>query len=376
MSGGEGLDRVELERLGIDPSAPDAADTRRLAELLLDRGASHEELVEALRAGGLGPLALELALRPPGETMPFPEAAARAGLDGGEAAGLWRALGFPDPADGSVRLTPVEVDTLRTLAQMGESVLGRDTTVQLARVVGGVAAQLAEAVVDAFRVKFEMPRRRAGEPYSEVVEQNTEVASVMFPALAQAVTDVLRTHLIGVARAAWALDEEQSTVTRQRTVGFADLVGYTRSTRDLSPAALAGAIGRFESHVAEVVTRSGGRVVKLIGDEAMFVVEDPLAGCEIALELASVLQSDAELPSVSVGLAAGPVVAHHGDYYGDVVNLSARLVKAAGPDEVLVSAAVARSVEDRIALDPAELPELKGYEPGVPAFKLSAGRAG
>src|SRR5437667_11788090 len=102
MSGGERLDGAELERLGIDPSAPDAADTRRLAELLLDRGASHEELVEALRAGGLGPLALDLALRPPGEPVPFADAAAQAGLDAREAAGLRPALGLPDPADGSV----------------------------------------------------------------------------------------------------------------------------------------------------------------------------------------------------------------------------------------------------------------------------------
>jgi adenylate cyclase len=368
----------ELRRLGIDPSDPDAADSRRLAKLLLDRGAGHDELVEAVRAGALGPLSVELALRPPGEAVPFEEAAEGAGLDAGEAAGLWRAMGFPDPSSGSVRLTPVEVDTLKTLSQMGESILGRETTVQLARVIGGVAAQLAEAVVDAFRVKFEMPRRRAGEPYAEVVEQYTQVASVMFPALAQAVTDVLRAHLIGVARSApWALDEEQSAITRERTVGFADLVGYTRSTRNLSPSALAGAIERFESYVAELVAGAGGRVVKLIGDEAMFVVEDPGTGCELALELADRLRDDPELPSVSVGLAAGPVVAHHGDYYGDVVNLAARLVKAAGPDEVLVSAPLARSVEDGVALEPAELPELKGYEPGMEAFRLrTSGGAG
>jgi adenylate cyclase len=363
-------DPAELERLGLDLSAADTADTLKLIGYLVEQGAGSEELGQAVRTGTLGPLALELALRPPGDAVPFPEAATRVGLETAEAAALWRALGFPDPLRASVALTPAQIETLQVLADTGRSLLGTDTTLQLARVIGGSVALVAEAIVDAFRVKVEMPRRFAGQPNSEVVEDYAHTASIMFPALTQAVADTLRTHVLGVSRSTWTLDEEQATVTRERTVGFADLVGYTRSARALSPAALAAAIGRFESRVGDVVAGLGGRVVKLIGDEAMFVVDDPAKGCELAFALMRTQRGDPQLPRVRIGLAAGPVVAHHGDYYGDVVNLAARLVQVADPGEVLVSESVADNLPDRIRVEAVQVPPLKGYEQGVAACRL------
>ena len=65
--------------------------------------------------------------------------------------------------------------------------------------------------------------------------------------------------MVAVARSRWALDESQATVTRERTVGFVDLVGYTDNARYLSPSKLAGAISRFESVVGEAVNEAGGR---------------------------------------------------------------------------------------------------------------------
>jgi class 3 adenylate cyclase len=362
---------TEFERLGLDPAAPDAADARKLIRYLLDRGAGRQEVADAVKTGTLGPLALELALRPPGEAVPFPQAAHLAGLDTAEAAALWRALGFPDPLSSSATLTPAQTETLKVLAEMGRSLLGADTTLQLARVMGGSLALLAEAIVDAFRLKVEMPRRIAGEPYSEVVEDYAGVASLSFPALTEAVGDVLRTHVLSVSRSTWSLDEEQATVTRERTVGFADLVGYTSSTGTLSPADLAAAIGRFEAVVSDMVGRFDGRLVKLIGDEAMFVVDEPGTGCELALELIRALHADAPLRPVRIGLAAGPMVALHGDYYGEVVNLAARLVKVADPGRVLVSASVVEHLPDRIGFEAIHPLTLKGYEQGVAAFRLN-----
>ena len=49
----------------------------------------------------------------------------------------------------------------------------------------------------------------------------------------------------------------------------------------------------------------------------------------------------AGLPPAHVGLHAGPVLYQAGDYYGQTVNLSARIADYARPAEVLVSQAVA-----------------------------------
>ena len=60
-------DLGELERLGVDTAAPDAADTVKLVKYLWEQGADRDELREAVRTGTLGPLGLELALRAPGD---------------------------------------------------------------------------------------------------------------------------------------------------------------------------------------------------------------------------------------------------------------------------------------------------------------------
>lgn len=362
---------AELEQIVAGLSPDDLNDTRRLIAQLSKRGASHEQLIEAVNTGSLGTLALEVALRPPGEPVTFEDAAEQAGLGVDEAAAFWRALGFPDPLHTPTTLSPRQVQTFRVLAEMTRSQLGVETTLRLARVLGSSAAQLAEAIVDSFRVKVEMPRRDRGEPYSEVVEDYTQIASVMIPALTDAIGDVLIEHLLAVSRATWALDERRATVTRELTVGFADLVDYTRNARTLAPDELASAVGRFEACVADVVARHGGRVVKLIGDEVMFVIEDPARACALATELVEQLARDGRLPEVRIGLAAGPVVSHQGDYYGDFVNLAARLVKAAEPGTILVSESVAERVSGQLGTEPIETEPLKGYDGTARAYRLA-----
>ncbi len=353
-----------MDAADLDP------DTQRLVQHLVDQGVGRRELSEALETGWLGPLALEVALRDSGEPVPFDQAAADTGLEPEAAAALWRALGFPDPLASNATLWPSQVQTLGTLAEMGRAGLGSDTALQLARVIGSSVALMAEALVDAFRVEVEMPARNAGTPYAQVVEDYVRAAPGQLSALSDAIGHVLRAHVVAVARSRWALDESQATVTRERTVGFADLVGYTANSRYLSPSELAEAISRFESIVGEAVNNAGGRVVKLIGDEAMFVVDDPRRASELALELTRVLGADRDLPGVRIGLASGQIVAHHGDYYGDVVNLAARLVKVADPGEVLVSPSVAEKLSGEIGVDEVRTEALKGYERGVTAFRL------
>jgi adenylate cyclase len=292
-------------------------------------------------------------------------------MEPAEAAELWRALGFPDPLRSQPLLTESQIESLQVFAEM-RRLLGEQTSLALARVIGGSVAQIAEAVVDAFRLRVEMPRRNAGEPYQEVVEDYARTASVAIPALGHAITEALGSHLVVVSRSAWGMDAERATVTRERTVGFADLVDYTASMRGSSPAALAATIRRFEAHVSDAVARAGGRVVKLIGDEAMFTFDDRVVGCELALGLARTIAEDRELPGVRIALAAGPVVSHSGDYYGDVVNLAARLVKLAEPGEVLVSEALAEPGAGNLIFEPAGRHPLKGYEGRVAAYRLSA----
>src|SRR5262249_47383881 len=128
--------------------------------------------------------------------------------------------------------------------------------------------------------------------------------------------------------------------THEFTVGFVDLVGFTPLSQQLSEAELAGVVERFEDTAYDVTTARDGRVVKLIGDEVMFVAGDAAAACDIALTLVERFAGD---PSATPrgGLAYGNLLVRGGDYYGPIVNLASRLAELAVPNELLVTTGVA-----------------------------------
>ena len=66
------------------------------------------------------------------------------------------------------------------------------------------------------------------------------------------------------------------------------------------------------------------------------------------------------------GLAYGDLVNIHGDYFGPVVNLAARLTDSAVPGEVLVDEAVAAHV----STEPAGRRMLKGFDEPVRVHTL------
>jgi adenylate cyclase len=69
---------------------------------------------------------------------------------------------------------------------------------------------------------------------------------------------------------------------------------------------------------------------------------------------------------VHVGLSSGPVLFQEGDYFGQTVNLSARIADYARPGEVLVTRSVAdASEEDDIAFREIGPVELKGVAGAV-----------
>lgn len=337
---------------------------------MADAGASEDEIAEAERLGTLGVLELDLALRPRGEMVSLADAAERAGLSLEEAITVWRALGFAVPSDGSLRLTSSEAAMLQLLTGMGREVVGGDRILGFARVLGWATAVLGEALVDAFRIQVEVPRLDSGTTYAEIVEDYTELAKTSFPTFVEGLGVLTRAHMLRVARSAWTPDEQQSAVTREQTIGFADLVGYTGHSRTLSTTDLARAVGLFETQVTDLVSRFGGRLVKFIGDEAMFIVEDPSTACELALALVKSFAADPALPPVRVGLAAGPAVALHGDYYGEVVNLAARLVKAGDASGIIVSDSVRQAVEEDFVFGSASKMALKGFDAPVAGFRL------
>jgi class 3 adenylate cyclase len=82
--------------------------------------------------------------------------------------------------------------------------------------------------------------------------------------------------------------------------------------------------------------------VKWLGDGVMVHFREPAGAVLAALDMVRQLP-EAGLPPAHVGVAAGPVVAQGGDYFGRTVNLAARIAARAGAGQVLVSGSVTES---------------------------------
>jgi adenylate cyclase len=160
-----------------------------------------------------------------------------------------------------------------------------------------------------------------------------------------------------------------SRLERPPAICFLDITGYTRLTQergDEAAADLADTLGRI---VERSSVRHGGKPIKWLGDGVMFYFGDPGPGVRAALEMVDAL-ADAGLPPAHVGLHAGPVLYQAGDYFGQTVNLSARIADYARPTEVLVSQAVVDACpDDGIAFTNIGPVELKGVSGTVNLFR-------
>jgi class 3 adenylate cyclase len=167
-----------------------------------------------------------------------------------------------------------------------------------------------------------------------------------------------------------APSDDGQPAAQQLAVGFVDLVGFTGLSHRLDPRELGQLLERFESLTFDVVAEAGGRVVKLIGDEAMLVCPEAAQAVRAALEI--IERTDAaNLPSARAGIAAGDLLLQGGDYFGEPVNLASRIVDRAPSGAVIVDERTASAPADGFALE--RLPEtsLKGIG-AVPLWRARA----
>jgi class 3 adenylate cyclase len=129
---------------------------------------------------------------------------------------------------------------------------------------------------------------------------------------------------------------------RVPAMSFLDLAGYTRLTEERGDAAAAALAEALALLVDRSSREHGGVPVKWLGDGVMVHFREPAGAVLSALDIVVQLPA-AGLPPAHVGVAAGPVVAQGGDYFGRTVNLAARISARAGAGQVLVSQSVVES---------------------------------
>lgn len=257
------------------------------------------------------------------------QVAERAGVPLVVAEQLWRLLGFPNQTDEALAFTEADVEALRLTHDLVElGILGADSQAALVRTWGRSYARLAEWQTNLLTdVAIEGP---------DPEQRLTELASSVLPRVEKLQSYIWRRHLASATNRLLAVDSSGSSMSQQ-AVCFVDIVGYTSHSKTLAEAELVDWLEHFEDQATRLVVDLGGRVIKTIGDEVLFVADDPAAAAEIALRMTERGADDQDrFPQVRAGLAHGDVVSRLGDVYGPVVNIAARLTSVARPGTVLV----------------------------------------
>ena len=242
---------------------------------------------------------------------------------------VWAAMGFAEVPPGEVAFTHGDVAALMTSAELlSLGVIDPPTLLVMARAMGQELARLAEGQLDVFRAMS------GGMEPREALEIVAQTAPEVLPRLDALVLFVWRRQFAAaVQRSLVAVRENGMPVL---AVGFLDLVGFTRSSREWDAAHLERTLERFERDTALRVAAVGGRVVKTLGDGVLFTTAEPSSAVAIALDTVEAHEADADLPSVRGGVAMGPVLLRLGDVFGEPVNIASRLSDEARPGSVLV----------------------------------------
>jgi adenylate cyclase len=282
-----------------------------------------------------------------------------AGVDRDVGDRLWRALGFADVPEGVLAYTADDARALRLATEGLDDLQGaeREHALQLilyeARMVSAYLTALADAELDTLTAEASLGLRRG--VIADAVERGLDGSD-----LGWLIVYVLRRRLDAVMRARRTDGGDLDVHAEELAVAFVDLVGFTRWSDDAAPHEISAVLTLFEGQAFDSVAEANGRVVKLIGDEVMFVCRAVAEAARACLEI--VEARDSRLLPARAGMSYGAVLRRSGDYFGQTVNLASRINAIAEPGSLVVDDATRQMLTRDDGFDATQVGphELKG----------------
>ena len=161
------------------------------------------------------------------------------------------------------------------------------------------------------------------------------------------------------------------------TFVFADLAGFTALAEAHGDEKATGIALEFLGRVRAMLPDHDAEEVKAIGDELMIRVSDPAAAVRLGMRIVDELAFHGS-PPVRVGMHTGSAIRRDGDWFGSTVNLASRVVGAAKPGEVLVTAQTRDQLQADEALEVRDrgARRFKNVVNPVPVFRVVSGGDG
>ncbi len=327
----------------------------KLLKQLHEDGFSVDELKEAVAEDRLTLLAVERVL---GGRYSANEIEEKTGFPARTLLRLRRILGLPEAGPDDRVFGDEDIEMAQSTRKFLDIGLTEEQIAEITRVLGEAMSRLAATTAAAFVEAFLKP----GDDEYELAMRFAQLAEEMTPTLRPVLSAAYTAHLReGVRRGVISRTERESgslAGSQEMAVCFADLVGFTRLGSEVAADQLGSVAGRL-AELAGEVAESPVRLVKTIGDAAMFVSSDVPALVSAALALCDAIEK-AELPAVRAGIAYGPALQRSGDYYGHAVNLASRVTGVARAGSVLCTAEVREAAEDQFDWSNAGKHKLKG----------------
>jgi adenylate cyclase len=323
---------IDFEAEGLLEGTSDRDARLELLRMLEQEGFSIEELREAAAHDRLALLPVERVLAGEGKLYTREELSEETGLDHRFLDEASRALGMPIREPGERAITEEEVELSRSAKILLDAGLSEEAFLELTAVMSRSLANIAASFASTFGEALLQPgdtERDLGLRYAETLRNLAGAQPV--------------------------------------TVGFVDIVGFTRLGENVAPEDLGAVVRSFERAVADAVDPPV-RLVKTIGDAAMLVAPEPGPLIDTVLGLVDRPNEDAQ--QLRGGIASGEGLPRAGDWYGRPVNLAARLTSFARRGTVVTSKEVRDAAGDGYDWSTAGSRRFKGVRGSVDVYRV------
>jgi adenylate cyclase len=367
---------IDFEAEGLLDLLPD--ESARAARLDLLRaleqdGFSLDELRRATAEGRLALLPVERVLAAEEPRYTQAELAELTGLDPDFLSEARRAVGAPAVDLHERVLTDDDLELAQGAAALLAAGVGREQFLDLTRLMSQAMGNVAAGFMSTFGDALLRPgdnERDLGLRYAESLRNLGPLAApTLGHMLNLRMREVIRNAAVGEAE----LRSGHLPGAQPVTVGFVDIVGFTRLGEEVPPEDLGELVRRFERSV-ERATEPPVRLVKTIGDAAMLVAPRPRPVIDTVLGLVEESR-DGEQLLLRGGVASGEALQRAGDWYGRPVNLASRLTAFARRGSVVASKDVHDAAPEAYAWSFAGNRRFKGLDEEVPVYRVRPGES-
>ncbi len=335
---------VDFAAEGLLDGLHGAARSERLSllEQLAGEGVSMSELRSRTASGTIMYLPADRVIVG-SERYTSREVAELSGVDEDFLVVCRRAMGLPIPEPDEAVYSEAELESARMTHVARAAGISDEDLLELLRVLGRGLSQAAESL-RALPLKLVL---EPGMSEPELAQRYAESVAGLYPLVNPLVGNLLALHLRHATQSTVVSELERTgghlPGSREVTVCFADLVGFTRLGEEVPPDELGRLAARLEALSSEV-SAPPVKLVKTIGDAAMLTSPEPEPLLEAALNLIDAADAEGEdFPQLRAGAAVGLALPRAGDWFGRPVNLASRITSIARPGSVLVERDVRES---------------------------------